>query len=73
MSSTFQEALLSPKIAAQFLIMTENRLAKYRLTGDGPTFIKLGRRIYYRVSDIEAWIEKNRYSSTSQYDQMERD
>lgn len=73
MSSTFQEALLSPKIAAQFLTMTENRLAKYRHTGGGPTFIRLGRRIFYRESDIEAWIEKNRFSSTSQYGHEECD
>jgi predicted DNA-binding transcriptional regulator AlpA len=29
---------------------------KARLTGDGPPFIRLGRLVRYRASDVEAWL-----------------
>lgn len=28
-------------------------------TGQGPKFAKIGRLVFYRVKDIEAWIEEN--------------
>jgi hypothetical protein len=40
-----------------------------RFRGTGPVYIrvggsKYGGRIYYRRSDIEAWLEDNRYTRT---------
>lgn len=32
-------------------------LQKMRLFGDGPTFLKLGSSVRYRVEDIESWLE----------------
>ena len=29
---------------------------KARLTGDGPPFVRLGRLVRYRSSDVEAWL-----------------
>jgi predicted DNA-binding transcriptional regulator AlpA len=29
---------------------------KARLTGDGPPFIRIGRLVRYRASDVEAWL-----------------
>ena len=34
--------------------------------GDGPPFIKIGRSVRYRVSDLRGWIEARRVTSTSQ-------
>lgn len=34
--------------------------------GDGPPFIKIGRSVRYRVSDLRDWIEARRVTSTSQ-------
>lgn len=34
--------------------------------GDGPPFIKIGRSVRYRVSDLRGWIEDRRVTSTSQ-------
>lgn len=34
--------------------------------GGGPPFVKIGRLVRYRVADLEEWIAKNRYESTSQ-------
>lgn len=31
-------------------------LRQMRVHGGGPTFIKIGRRVYYHASDVEAWL-----------------
>ncbi len=36
-----------------------------RWSGDGPKFIKLGRHIRYRATDIAEWIESNSHQSTT--------
>lgn len=38
---------------------------KKRLTGEGPAFIKAGRRVLYRWSDVEAWLLDQQRRSTS--------
>lgn len=54
---------------AERLGLSESTLAKMRLSGDGPPYSKLGRRVVYRPEDIEAWIASNRFRSTSEYGQ----
>jgi predicted DNA-binding transcriptional regulator AlpA len=40
---------------------------KARLTGDGPPFVRLGRLVRYRLSDVEAWLAaRPRLRSTSE-------
>lgn len=34
--------------------------------GDGPTMVRLGRAVRYRVQDVREWIEARRVASTSQ-------
>ena len=34
--------------------------AALRHKGNGPAFVKVMRRVYYRRRDVEAWIEENR-------------
>jgi hypothetical protein len=34
--------------------------AALRHKGNGPPFVKVMRRVYYRRCDVEAWIEQNR-------------
>jgi predicted DNA-binding transcriptional regulator AlpA len=53
--------------AAALLGLSTSTLAKLRLTGDGPPFIKLGRRVVYRLSDLEKWLDGRCFASTSQY------
>ncbi len=47
---------------------TDQTWASKRHRGNGPVFIRLGgpdgRSIYYRLADIEAWIEGNRFTRT---------
>jgi Helix-turn-helix domain len=51
--------------AARALNLSQSTLAKLRLTGKGPAYCKLGRRVVYRQEDLAAWLEKNRRLSTS--------
>jgi hypothetical protein len=58
--------LLKPKdVRAYHPSLNEQRLARLRLEGGGPEFIKLGRSVYYDAADIGAWLDKNRRRSTS--------
>lgn len=41
-------------------------LQKYRVHGTGPKFVKLGRSVRYRVSDLEAYVAERVVSSTSE-------
>jgi len=53
--------------AARRLGLSASTLAKMRLYGTGPNYSKLGSRVVYRAEDLEAWVEANRYRSTSEY------
>ena len=52
--------------AAHCLGLSQSTLAKLRLTGNGPAYCKLGRRVVYRREDLEAWLAENRRRSTSE-------
>ncbi len=39
---------------------TAQTWAALRHKGYGPAYVKVMRRVYYRRSDVEAWIEQNR-------------
>ena len=52
--------------AARRLSLAESTLEKLRVTGGGPAFCKLGRRVVYRVADLDAWIASRRVRSTSE-------
>lgn len=40
--------------------------ASLRHKGTGPRYIKVMRRVFYRKSDIEAWLNENQYDRTDQ-------
>lgn len=60
------DALIDTGKAAHHLGLAQNTLEKMRVRGDGPQFVKLGRAIRYRVSDLEAYVAERVVSSTSQ-------
>jgi len=45
--------VISTKVAARFVGLSESTLAKLRLNGNGPVYCKLGRRVLYRPADLE--------------------
>jgi predicted DNA-binding transcriptional regulator AlpA len=67
MNTNTTSSLLDAQKAADWTGLSTSTLAKLRLTGNGPTYSKLGRRVVYHVGDLEAWIEAHRFKSTSEY------
>lgn len=53
--------------AAVYVGSTKKTLEKYRVVGGGPRFMKLGRKVVYQVSDLDAWSDARRFGSTSEY------
>jgi len=64
-----ENRVLNVKEAASFLASTKSTLDKYRLTGSGPAFVRLGdgpgARIGYRFCDLQAWLATRVRRSTS--------
>jgi predicted DNA-binding transcriptional regulator AlpA len=51
--------------AAKLVGLSESTLAKLRLNGNGPTYCKLGRRVVYRLPDLEEWLQSRATKDTS--------
>jgi len=51
--------------AAQYLGFSASTLAKLRISGGGPRYLKLNRRVAYDTRDLDAWLAARRRSSTS--------
>jgi len=52
--------------AAEFLQIKPTTLEQWRWNGKGPRFIKMGRCVRYRLSDLEAFIEGRAFTSTTE-------
>lgn len=66
MTHTLTEPLiLSTPSAADYCGLGASTFEKLRVTGGGPAYIKLGRRVVYHRNDLEAWLEGKRRQSTS--------
>jgi predicted DNA-binding transcriptional regulator AlpA len=57
--------LLTPKEAARLLKMSVSWLAKARMRGDGPPFIRVGRSIRYSEAALVQWMKARQRLSTS--------
>lgn len=57
--------LLDQGKAAAWLCLSERTLERWRVSGEGPPFAKLGRRVLYRQSDLDDWIASRVVASTS--------
>jgi hypothetical protein len=67
MNHTKITELLPQKQAADFLRISERSLERHRVEGKLKIpFIKIGRRVMYAREDLEAWINANRFNSTSE-------
>jgi excisionase family DNA binding protein len=51
--------------AAKYAGCSHRTLEKLRQTGGGPVYLKIGRSVLYRQSDLDAWLEQCRRTSTS--------
>ena len=50
------EELLSEKDAAIRCYVSKDTLRKWRAQGKGPAYLQLGRRFWYRLAAVEAFI-----------------
>ena len=69
---TKKNELLNPPSAAVYLAVAISSLAKWRVTGEGPPFIKIGSSVRYRTADLETWIEGRRVLNTAASDMLRR-
>jgi len=65
-TATELQPLLSLKQACNYLGVSRETLAHWRVSGSGPKFIKVNRIVAYDLKDIEDWLDARRVSSTSE-------
>jgi hypothetical protein len=53
-----------PRQVAKLLDTTPEGLAQMRYRGSGPRFVKRGRRVLYRWSDVRAYLDANTLQRT---------
>jgi predicted site-specific integrase-resolvase len=58
--------LFDPTDAANYLGLAVQTLSRWRVEGGGPPFLKLGSRIRYMRSDLEAFCNARKRKSTSE-------
>jgi excisionase family DNA binding protein len=58
--------LLTPKEAAKLLKVSLSWLAKARMRGDGPPYIRIGRSIRYAEAALIQWMKSRQRLSTSE-------
>jgi excisionase family DNA binding protein len=57
---------LGSREAASYLNLSLRTLEDWRRTGTGPAYAKLGARVVYRLSDLDAWVAARVVASTSE-------
>jgi Helix-turn-helix domain len=58
--------LLTPKEAGRLLKVSLSWLAKTRMRGDGPAYIRVGRAIRYAEAALIQWMKSRQRLSTSE-------
>ena len=56
--------LLDSDGAATYLHLARQTLAKMRVTGTGPPYYKVGRRVLYDRTELDGWLDTRRRRST---------
>jgi predicted DNA-binding transcriptional regulator AlpA len=59
------DELLTERDVSDRLHLSMKTLRNWRVRGEGPKFLKIGRLVRYRLSDVLAWEEASLRSSTS--------
>ena len=50
------------------IIGSREKLAQWRHQGKGPAYYKIGRKIVYRGTDLNSWVERTRRDPEKQSD-----
>ena len=51
--------------AAQYIGYGVGTLERYRISGEGPVYSRVGRRVLYHMDDLNEWMRLGRRRSTS--------
>ncbi len=65
MATRFSHALIKEQKAADTLGLSVATLRRWRWSGNGPGFVKIGRAVRYDPTELQAFIESGRRKSTS--------
>ncbi len=58
---------MRPRAAAEYIGCSTSKLAKLRVYGGGPDYLRLsGGLIVYDMDDLDRWLDKHRRNSTSE-------
>ena len=60
-----QAGKISTADAAKRIGVSKGFLDKLRITGEGPAFFKLGRKVLYVIDDVDAWQASKRATKAS--------
>jgi hypothetical protein len=64
-----QSGTLRPDGAALYLHLAKSTLAKMRINGNGPRYVKAGKRVVlYDIKDLDEWLAGRKFGSTSEYE-----
>ena len=55
---------LTQKALCAWLDISERTVERMRSEGTGPRFSKFGKRILYRLCDVETWLSEHSFHST---------
>lgn len=58
--------VLNTPEAARYVRLSKPTLERFRISGDGPTYVKLGGAVRYRKTDLDEWLESRLTRSTSE-------
>lgn len=61
-----ESPFLTTTQAASYVGLSRRTLEKMRTTGSGPVYRKHGRYVRYHISDLDAWSETCRKTSTAE-------
>jgi excisionase family DNA binding protein len=61
-----QVSVFDTKGAAAYVGLAVPTLEAMRVSGRGPSYMKLGRSVRYRVADLDKWLAARVVTSTSQ-------
>ena len=65
---TAQTKYLNNREAAEYLGLSVRTMNRYRVTGDGPPYYRLGGRVRYVRAELDEWVTGSRRTSTSDED-----
>ena len=66
------DPIYTPPETAEKLRSNERTLERWRTTGTGPAFVKIGRRVGYRQSAINAFLQQQTRMYTSETRSVKR-